>query len=269
VALDGTAAVSASPTQAGAGNGTSNLGDGGFVIGSFSGPGGPNAGLNVVRAFGDTIVPLTRPDNTSGENTHRFPVTVDESTVLFASYGTKGKRIGVASLTDGTFTVLDLPGVSPLGMVDDYLIYVRSSGLTDGLVTAVKVDLKRRKVLGEPVTLEQGVAVHGNGSVEAALSPGGTLVYSRGSTTSRMMQVDLKGASVPLFAEARRLASPRYSPDGRRVVVNRTDDASDVWIYDVGSKVPDERSSRVVGQRKSYRVPLGADGIQVATRGWK
>jgi serine/threonine-protein kinase len=260
VALDGTAAVSASPTQAGAGNGTSNLGDGGFVVGSY---GGTHAGLNVVRAFGDSIVALTHPDNASGDNTHRFPVVIDNSTVLFSSYGPKGKRIGIASLTDGKFTVLDLPGASPLGMVDDYLIYVRSSGLTDGLVTAVKVDLKQRKVLGEPVTIEQGVAVHGNGSVEAALSPGGTLVYSSGSTTSRMMQVDLHGASQPLFTEARRLASPRYSPDGKRVVVNRSDDASDVWIYDVGSKVPTRLTTDGVN---SDRPEWSADGSHVAYR---
>ena len=263
VALDGTAAVPASPTQAGAGNGTSNLGDGGFVVGSASGPRGTISGLNVVRAFGDSIVALTHPDHANGDQSHRFPVAIDKSTVLFASYGPKGSRIGIASLSDGRFTVLDLPGVSPLGMVDDYLIYVRSSGLTDGLVTAVKVDLQKRKVLGEPVTLEQGVAVHGNGSVEAALSPGGTLVYSSGSTTSRMMQVDLHGASVPLFAEARRLASPRYSPDGRRVAVNRTDDASDVWIYDVGSKVPARLTSEGV---TSDRPEWSADGTRVAYR---
>jgi serine/threonine-protein kinase len=157
-------------------------------------------------------------------------------------------------------------------MVDDYLIYVRSNGSTDGLVTAVKVDLKEQKVLGDPVTIEEGVGVHGNGSVEAALSPRGTLVYSRGSTMSRMMQVDLHGASQILFAEARRLASPRYSPDGHRIVVNRTDEASDVWIYDLDSKVPTRLTSDGV---TSDRPEWSADGSRVAFRlgltgyGWR
>ncbi|HYW30831.1 MAG TPA: protein kinase [Gemmatimonas sp.] len=263
VALDGTAAVPASQTQAGAGNGTSSLGDDGFLIGAFNSTGGAYSGLNVVRAFGDSIRALTRPDKAAGDQTHNFPVVIDNSTVLFTSFGLKGRRIGIASLTNGQFTVLDLPGVSPLGMVDDYLIYVQGSGLTDGLIRAVKVDLGKRKVTGEPVTIEEGVAVHGNGSVEAALSPSGTLVYSSGSTTSRMMQVDVRGASQPLFAEARRLASPRYSPDGKRVAVNRTDDASDVWIYDVGSKVPTRLTSEGA---TSDRPEWSADGTRVAYR---
>jgi len=263
VALDGTAAAPASPTQAGAGNGADGTMDGGFVVGSFAARGGANAGLSIVRAFGDSLVPLTRPDTMIGEASHVFPVVIDRNTVLFASYGSKGRRIGVASLTDGKFSILDLPGVAPLGFVDDYLVYVRSDGLTDGLVTAVKVDLKRRKVLGEPVTIERGVAVHGNGSVEAALSRSGTLVYSSGSTTSRMVSVDLHSTARPLVAESRRFASPRFSPDGRRVVVNRTDESSEVWIYDLGSKSPARLTSDGV---TNDRPEWSADGRRVAFR---
>ena len=263
VPLDGTAAVPASPTQAGAGNGSSNLGETGFIIGSFSGRGGVNAGLSIVRTFGDTIEALTHPDTAKGEHTHRFPVMVDKSTVLFASYGPQGRRIGIASLTDGSFSLLGITGAAPLGMVDDYLIYVRSSGLTDGLVSAVKVDLKGRRLLGEPVTLEHGVSIHGNGSVEAALSPGGTLVYASGSTASRMMSVDFKGTSQVLFAEVQRLASPRYSPDGKRILVNRTDESSEVWIYDLESKAPTRLTSDGL---TSDRPEWSADGRRVAYR---
>ena len=267
VALDGTAATAASPSQAGAGNGADGLPDGGFVAGNFSGRGGYNTGLSVARSFGDSLNRLTNPDSSLGDQSHRFPAVVDKNTVLFASYGPKGNRIGIASLVDGKFTVLNLSGASPLGMIDDYLIYVRSDGNTDGLVTAVKIDLKQRKVLGEPVTIVGGVSVHGNGSVEAALSKNGTLVYSNGSTTSRLMSVDLRGTSQPLFPESRRLASPRVSPDGRRVLLNRTDESSEVWIYDLGSKVPARVTSDALtndrpewsadGRRVAYRTGLG------------
>ena len=264
VALDGTAAAPASPSLAGAGNGADALLDGGFVVGQYL---RNERGLSVARSFGDSLKALTHPDSSLGDQEHRFPAVVDKSTVLFASYGPNGHRIGIASLIDGKFSLLNLSGASPLGMIDDYLIYVRSDGNTDGLVTAVKIDLKQRKVLGEPVTIVGGVSVHGNGSVEAALSKNGTLVYSNGATTSRLMSVDLHGTSQPLFPEARRLASPRFSPDGRRVLLNRTDESSEVWIYDLGSKVPARVTSDALtndrpewsadGRRVAYRVGLG------------
>ena len=260
VALDGTAAAPASPSQAGAGNGAAGLLDGGFISGQFS---RGKKGLSVARSFGDSLQALTHPDSANGEQAHRFPVVVDKSTVLFASYGARGNRIGMASLVDGTFTVLNVPGASPLGMIDDYLIYVRSDGKTDGLVTAVKIDLKQRKVLGEPVTILGGVSVHGNGSVQAALSKNGTLVYSSGATTSRLMSVDLRGTSQPLFPEPRRLASPRVSPDGRRVLLNRTDESSEVWVYDLGSKVPARITSDA---QSSDRPEWSADGRRIAYR---
>jgi hypothetical protein len=261
VALDGSPPSEASPTQAGAGNGATALPDGGFIA-AFS------AGLLQARAFGDSLTPLTKADSAQGDYNHRFPVVVDKNTVLFTSVGTKSRRIGIASLKGGPSTVLDLPGVAPLGMVDNYLVYVQSDGTFDGIVSAVKVDLAGRKLLGQPVALERGVSVHGNGSVEAALSANGTLVYSSGSTTSRMMSVDLRGVSQPLFGEVARLASPRYSPDGRRIVVNRTDQSSDTWIYDIGSKVPTRLTSDGLtndrpewsadGRRVAYRSALGS-----------
>jgi serine/threonine-protein kinase len=261
VALDGAPPTPASPTQAGAGGGADGTVDGGFVAGL-------SAGLLIARAFGDSLMPFTQPDTAQGDQRHQFPVVVDKNTMLFASYGPKGRRIGIASLKDGSSTVLDLPGVAPLGMIDNYLIYVRSDGGFDGLVTAAKVSLGRRKVLGEPVAIEGGVAVHGNGSVEAALSKSGTLVYSSGSTTSRMVAVDMRGVAQPLFTEAARLASPRYSPDGRRILVNRTDESSELWVYDVGSKVPtrlttdgltnDRPEWTADGRRVAYRSALGS-----------
>ena len=266
VALDGTAATPASVTQAGAGNGSGALPGTGFIVGSFSRTGAGHAGLSKARAFGDSLIPLTRPAGSGADQTHRFPAVVDSRTVLFAAYGSTRPVIGIASLDDGSYTLLDLPGVAPLGVVDDFLIYVRSDGATDGLVTAVKIDIEHRKVIGEPATLERGVAVHGNGSVEAALSKSGTLVYSGGSTNSRMVEVDMHGSAKPLFAEPRRLASPRYSPDGKRIVVNRTDESSEIWVYDLSSKVPARLTSDGLtndrpewsadGQRAAYRHAL-------------
>jgi eukaryotic-like serine/threonine-protein kinase len=263
VALDGTAATPAAPTQAGAGNGSDGLRGTGFIIGSFSAAGGRHTGLSTGRAFGDSLIPLTRPAGKGADQNHRFPVAIDEHTVLFAAYGSNRPVIGIASLDDGTHTLLDLPGVAPLGIVDDYLVYVRSDLATAGLVTAVKVDVKARKVLGEPVTIERGVAVHGNGSIEAALSKNGTLVYSSGSTNSRLVAVDLHGSVQPLFAEPRRLASPRYSPDGKQIVVNRTDESSEVWIYDLGSKLPARLTSDGL---TNDRPEWSADGRRVAYR---
>ena len=260
VGLDGGLPSVATTSAIGAGGGGSSAANGALVI---AGP-VPLQGLGIIRAHGGPIEKLTHADSALGEFTHRFPVVLsDGETVLFTSWrrgGLKDAHIGVASLSTGAHKVLDVEGVFALGVMDGTLVYVAA----DGTVMGVPFDVRSRQTPGTPVALEHGVRVHGNGAAEAALSSEGTLVYVSGSAASRMMLVDMRGASQPLFAEARQFSSPRFSPDGRRIALNRLDESSEIWVYDLATKTG-RRLTEEGGQ--SDRPDWSPDGHRLLFRG--
>src|SRR5438477_7949658 len=78
--------------------------------------------LTKTPAAGGAATPFTLPDSAKGETAQMSPVALpDGKTVLYASYGMGGaanSRIGVASIGDGSATILDLLGSFPLGVID-------------------------------------------------------------------------------------------------------------------------------------------------------
>jgi Tol biopolymer transport system component len=218
-----------------AGGGASVGRDGTIVIGNAS---GMMRGLAIIRPGGNKLESFVAPDTARGFLSCILPrVLRDGETVLFTTRtrtGSDGARIGIASLKNATAAVLDLPGITALGMVGDALVYVRS----DGMLMAVRVDLAKRRLTGSPVSLEVEVRTHGNGSVEAAMADDGTLVYMTGLSTSRLALVDMRGSARPLVTDTRQFAYPRFSPDGRRVSVSRAEATNDIWLYDVASGTP-------------------------------
>jgi Tol biopolymer transport system component len=155
--------------------------------------------------------------------------------------------------------MLDQRGV-PLGILEGNLIFVRR----DGSVMAVPIDLSRVTARGEPVAIESGVRVHANGSVEASLARNGTLLYATGSVTSRLVLVALDGTSRALFSEPHQFGSPRFSPDGKRVALNRADaSSSEIWIYDLEARSP-RRLTAEGGQND--RPEWSPDGTRILYR---
>jgi len=105
----------------------------------------------------------------------------------------------------------------------------------DGVLFAVAFDLDARQVVGGSVPLVEGVRGTGNGLVQFATAPNGTLVYVPGSAASQdlsLVWVTETGEETPTAAPARDYDAMRVSPDGTRVaaVVNG-DDNTDVWIW--------------------------------------
>ena len=244
------------------------------ALGSTWGPGGvivagSAQGLVWLPATGGPARPLTAATRDSGELRHADPMFLpDGKTVAFRisqAGDVELSRIGLAtvdfrSLPDSgvaSHTTLDTRGGTPLGFADGLLVV----GHPDGAITAVRVDVRRRTVIGPPVTVLDRVDY--NRGLSAALSHDGSLVYVRGVGGGRLTLVDERGATVGGSDERRRFQHPRFSPDGRRVavqVVSPEAARSDIWIYDLATSA---LSPLTVG-RSATRPVWMPDGKRVA-----
>jgi Tol biopolymer transport system component len=193
-------------------------------------------GLTKVAATGGTPVPVAPVDSARGELGQASPVALpDGDHVLYASSGMGAAttaHIGVASLKDGTSTILDLQGSFPLGVLDDHLIYTTAGGA----VMAAPLDLAKGRVTGAPLALTDQVAVATTMPLSyAQLSPDGSLVYVSGAPQRQMVLIGSDGVPHPV-GQPGPYAWPRFSPDGQRIAVAvGTLAHRDVWIYTLPS----------------------------------
>src|SRR5262249_51244912 len=144
---------------------------------------------------GGPIVDVTKADTVGGQTQHVWPVVLDDgNTVVFAvAHGVNrpSSKIAIGALSDGKFTVLDLQGIRPLGVVGGTLVYIRH----DGVLFGAPIDVRARRVLGAPVPLLDSIPVCGtcNGDSGAHLSRSGILTYMRGEVSSTISMVDSTG----------------------------------------------------------------------------
>jgi eukaryotic-like serine/threonine-protein kinase len=191
--------------------------------------------LAATSEAGGTPQPFSAPDSAHGETAQEMPLALpDGNTVLYTSItmgGPAAAHIGVASLKDGSTTILNIQGAYPLGMLDEYLVYVTAGGV----VMAVPFDLGSRKTSGVPVPLVDQVANStGNASMHASLSADGALVYVSGMRRRELTRLEVGGSARPIIAEAGVFSTPRLSPDGKRLALTLGSGArSDVYVYDL------------------------------------
>ena len=198
---------------------------------------GAKTGIHRLSAGGGAAQELVPLDAAAGETTQRRPFVLRrERMVLYASTTADGRTtLAMVSLADGRRSRLGIEGVQALGMVDGRLVYARA----DGNLMAVPLDVSAMRTTGAAIELRERVETSGIGT-RVALSEAGTLVYRSGSSSSRLMLVDENGRSEPLGTELGDFARPRFSPDGRRIVVGSGGDrwgysrgvARDLWIFD-------------------------------------
>jgi Tol biopolymer transport system component len=159
-----------------------------------------------------------------------------------------------------------------------HLVFAR----IEGALFAVPFDKSSLTVNGSPIPLLEGVRVQNGVVANLAFSRTGTLVYLTGDATveSQIVLVDRDGTERALTRQLRDYVDPRFSPDGRQLVVEIHDPQGNghLWIYDVASETlsrltyeghdgrslwsPDGKtvlfSSNMNGGWKAYTVP--ADG---------
>jgi serine/threonine-protein kinase len=252
VAVDGGAAVTLSSTGGAVPYGLRWSATDTIYIGSFS-------GLHAVPASGGTPQPLSAPDSMSVRAGQRWPLLLPGDRAIVYARGSSSSapgQLSVMELGTGRITDYSLQVSMPLGVLDDQLVYVAASG---ELMT-VRIDVGSGRPLADPVVLEEGVLFDPTAGAKAALSRSGTLVLMRGRAQLQPVLVSRAGVAAPLLDEPRTYATPRYSPDGRRVALTVISAAStDVWIYDVGRNT----FSRLTTKGSNVRPEWTPDGMHV------
>jgi serine/threonine-protein kinase len=166
------------------------------------------------------------------------------------------------SIARRRLTPLGISGTTPMLVDGGRLLYVD----LNGTLFSVPLDEDEGKLTGKPTPITTGVRVSGL-RAHAAASRSGTIVFSP-TTVSRdneLVIADRAGRVVTLPVGAKNFRNPRFSPDGRRLVVNISRDeevsnTGDVWTYDFAS----QRSSRLTFDDYSLSPSWTPDGRTIA-----
>jgi serine/threonine-protein kinase len=204
--------------------------DGRIVFGSYD----TATGLLRVPASGGEPEVLTTPDEKDGRD-HWYPSVLPGGRSVLLTLNRPGpnpREQYVAALDLETGRVKPLiRGGHPEYVDTGHLLYASADTLF-----AVRFDLARLEVLGDPVPVVEGVATHFSGAADFAVSRRGTLVYAPRSAQQgprSLVWVDRQGRETPTGAPIRNYRSLRLSPDGTRVAVAIEDQQTDIYLWNL------------------------------------
>ena len=181
--------------------------------------------------------------------------------VLFTTTSRKGDlpQIALLDLQTRDRKILVRGGAAPRYVDSGHLLYS-----ANGVLQAVPFDLRTRTTAGTPVPVLQQFAILGGVVAVMDVAKNGTLVYARGSGTSRLpVWVDRDGREMSIGAPAAMYMTPRLSPDGRRLAFFDITSSGeyDVWILDLERGTRD----RLTTDRGRDSEPIWSpDGTRIA-----
>ncbi len=194
-------------------------------------------GLFSVPAGGGDPTVLTKPDAARGESDHLFPTFLPGGRAVLFTITSQGsadnRQIAVLNLETGQYKTLIRGGSHPEYVETGHIVYAVS-----GTLRAVRFDLDKLEVVGDPVPALEQVITLANGAAEYALSRNGALVYMPGDSGGAggersLVWVDRSGRETPIKAPTRAYQYPRLSPDGSKVAVSIDDQQNDIWVFDL------------------------------------
>jgi Tol biopolymer transport system component len=204
---------------------TGSWGSDGTIL--FSSTGSPS--LRRVNAAGGAVrVETTPAEQSTG---HRHPQFLPGARQFLFFVGGPDAVRGVYLGTLGSSDVTRLVASDTQGayLAPGWLLFVRQ-----GTLWAQQVDVGQRTMRGEPTAVADSVAFEPIDGVGAfSTSDAGVLTYRAGRPTmTRLSWFDRSGKPLGTVGSSEQmgLTSPRLSPDGRRVAVERSlQSETDVW----------------------------------------
>jgi WD40 repeat protein len=251
----------------------------------------PNAatGLWKVGENGGPVTPLTAVDQAKGENTHRWPLFLQDGQRFI--YYVRGEEADsgsfyVSSLERPQEKALVLRGMSASaayspahGKHPEYLYWLREHTLM-----AQPFDSQHARLSGDAAPVPGAEAISsislapGNVRSSVSVANDGTILFGTGSDRYQLTWLNREGKVQSTVGQPDRYVSLRISPNGQRIATVLTDSSghSDLWLADLsraipsrltflgafgtGAWSPDER-------RIGYHILLGRKLLETSTSG--
>jgi serine/threonine-protein kinase len=208
-------------------------------------------GISRVSQDGGSVQPVTELDKADGEKSHRWPMLLPGGKALVYAALTgrswNEAQVVLKRLDTGERRVLIHGGTSPLYAPTGHLVYAR-----EGSLYAVRFDLARLEVTGQPAEVARDIYVELSGAAGAAFTPSGLLVYVPSSSVQSrrlLTRVDRSGTGAPLSDRRETYGDPAISPDGNRIALQF--DAT-IWIFDVARKTFTQLTSGARANRPAW-----------------
>ena len=225
------------------------------------------SGLSSVPAAGGSPSPLTTPDASAGEQSHRWPSFLpDGRHFLYYARHPGGSPEGVIMVSS-----LDDPAHhTQLLKTNAHAVYTSSAGvllfLSDRTLMAQSFDLSSFKLSGDPIPVAEDVGspLFGRAGIgQYAVSDTGVLVHGPGSVPDRQyVWSDRHGKELSRLPVVAPLYELSLSPDGTRVAFRRSmNNNSDIWILELARGV----ASRFTFDPQSDQYPVWSpDSARIA-----
>ena len=190
------------------------------------------------------MVQLTELDSARKETGHWHPYFLpDGRHFLFLARSSMPEHDAIyfASLDSKERTRLVGSTVKAAFAPPDRLLFTRGTALM-----AQRFDAERGVLAGDPVQIVEQVGMNAtSGAAGFSVSANGLLAHRLGrvsrSPDTVLTWFDRTGKPIGTLGDPAGHRNPRISPDGTRVVVERSDDAIssvDLWLLDMARKVP-------------------------------
>jgi len=228
-----------------------------------------DAGLSRVSAEGGKPETLTKPNPKRDEGSHRLPSWLPNGkAVLFTamkhSFDPK-PRLALLRLDTGEWHHLIEDAADARYVPTGHLLFLRQ-----GTLMAVRFDLAKLEVIGQPVALVENVMQgfnltyrHRTGAGQFGISDTGSLIYAPGGVPSppgnALIWVDQRGIEQPAAALRFPFGEARLSPDGQKVAYATGGQELLVYVYDLARGT----NSRLTGEGWSFYAIWTPDGQRV------
>ena len=206
---------------------------------------GVTSGLSRVSAEGGKPESLTKPDPKGEEYSHRLPHWLPNGkavlfTVMRYSFDSQ-PRLALLRLDTHEYHILLQDATDARYVPTGHLVFLKQ-----GTLMAVRFDLARLEVTGQPVPLVENVMQafstdtwHNSAAGQFDISDTGLLIYATGGVppplNNSLVWVDQRGIEQPVTALQFPFFAPRLSPDGQRIAYTTIVREGQVWVYNLGT----------------------------------
>jgi eukaryotic-like serine/threonine-protein kinase len=205
---------------------------------------GDTTGLSRISAEGGKPETLTKPDPKREEMSHRLPSWLPNGkAVLFTlmRYAWDSRPwLALLRLDTGEWRILLEEAADARYVPTGHIVFLRQ-----GKLMAVRFDLSRLEVIGQPIALVDNViqsfetdSEHNTGSGQFCASDSGSLIYAAGGVApdrkNSLVWVNQRGIEEPVTALQFPFLGPRLSPDGQKITYLTAAREWQVYVYDLG-----------------------------------